>query len=236
MTNGAETEKILKILEGRKLFSRLNESSLQLIANASVLQDMKPKQTLWNIGDSGEHCTFILHGLVEILRPSGTEQDCCMGIFGPNDFIGLSAVMRRASYPGSAIAIQNSTIIQMFALPFMSNPDISNFLREMLLRHEQIISEKVTILSAGEIDDRFFELLKYLKRRFATKKSSGCKTEIEVTLSKSKAAKLMGLRSETTIRLINKWQKLNLILWQENKITVHDMDAIERYVVMGHSK
>lgn len=235
-------KEILERITPMKQFSQLSPETLTSLANCGVQAKYKPNQFLWNIGDSGDCCIFIMSGLIEITRPSGTEEETTMGIFGEHDTIGLSAILQRSSYPGNAKALDHSTAIKFYLKPLLSekeskkiSAEISQWLREMMLIHEQILREKIDILSAGTIDDRFLELIKHLVRRFG-KIKNGCKYEIKIKLSKSKAAKLMGIRNETAIRLINDWQKRSLINWGEGSITVHDLDLVERYIIQKHSK
>jgi hypothetical protein len=54
-------------------------------------------------------------------------------------------------------------------------------------------------------------------------------------MTKSKAARLMGLRTETTIRLINDWQKRGLIKWNKDQITLQDLELIERFIIKKKS-
>lgn len=236
------TDEILTFLKNDKHFAQFEDSTLRAIATCSVVGSFKQNQFLWNFGEQCDHCTLILSGLIEITRPTGTEEDTCMGIFGTGDTIGLFAFLNKVTFPGSAKALNPSKTLKMYLGTLNEGPnknsilnEMNHWLKERILAHEHILREKIDIISAGTIENRLRELFKYLLRRFGSIQS-GCKYEINIKLAKSKAAKLMGIRNETAIRLINDWQKRNLIQWEEDKIIVTDLDIIDRYIMQKRSK
>lgn len=236
------TEKIFEILKTRKEFSMLSSEALRELAAVAVYQHYKAGQELWASGDPGDFCVYMMEGLFEISRSSGTESETCVGIFGPSDTIGISAILNKTNYPGTARALNESRVLKFYMRSLLSDKkasavhsEISIWLREMLLKHEQILRDKIDILTAGTVEDRLFELLKHFVRRFGIIQGS-FKYIIPISITKSKAAKLIGIRSETAIRLINDWQRKKLIEWTDDKITLHNLQLIERYVIQQHAK
>ncbi len=233
---------ILAILKEDQSFSQMNEKTIRALASCAVIGKYKHNQYLWKYGDQGDHCTLVTSGLIEVTRPTGDEEDTCMGIFGKGDVIGLSAFLHKINFPGSAKALDDSKTIKFYLSALNDIPDnkiilqdLSSWMRERILAHEHILREKIDIITAGTIENRLRELFKHLLRRFGNIKS-GFKYEIKIKLTKSKAAKIMGIRNETAIRLINDWQKRNLIKWEEDKIIIHNLEMIDRLIMQKRSK
>lgn len=236
------TEKIFALMRSKKDFAKLSSEALEELASVAVYQQNKPGQEVWSAGDPCDYCVYVLDGLLEINRSSGTESDTVLGIFGPSDMIGISAILNKTNYPGSAKSLSESKIVKLYMRGLLSdkklntvNQEINAWLREMLIKHEQILRDKIDILSAGTVDDKLFELLKHLIRRFGAAEGP-LGYRVSIALTKSKAAKLVGIRSETAIRLINDWQKKKMIEWNDHGILVHNIQLIERYVIQKHSE
>ncbi len=233
----SQLTEITKAINEEKVFSLLSPVTKEALAKCAVIAKFKQNQYLWHYGDSCDYCTLILSGLVEINRPTGSEEDTCMGVFSRNDVVGLSALLRKIAFPASARVLTEARVMKLYLAPLLHHEkegvvkqEVANWVRDRMLSHEHILREKIDILTAGNTEDRLRELFRHLLRRFGSIKT-GCRYEINIKLSKSKAAKLMGIRSETAIRLINDWQKLKLIDWNEDKITIHDLEMIDRYIM-----
>lgn len=236
------SDEIIKLLNDVHTFSNMDDATIASIASCSTIGSFKLNQFLWKFGDQGDHCTLILSGLIEIIRPTGVEEDTCMGIFGKGDVVGISALLNKTTFPGSSKALEDTRTLKIFLGTLNetntskhSIQEINQWMRERVLAHEHILREKIDIITAGTIENRLRELFRHLLRRFGSIKS-GCKYEINIRLSKSKAAKLMGIRNETAIRLINDWQKRNLIKWDEEKIIIQDLEMIDRFIMQQRSK
>lgn len=236
-----QEKEIYTLLSEKKKFSSLSTKSLKILASHAIQTKLAPHQTIWKFGDSGLFFVLICSGLVEVTRPCGIEDETCMGIFGPDDIIGLSALLKNTPFPGTAKTLLPTEVIKFYIHPSLEgiadpelNPELSLWYRENLLRHEQILREKIDILTAGTAEERLFEFIKHFLRRFGTNKV-GAKFEIRIQMTKSKAARLMGLRTETTIRLINDWQKRGLIKWNKDQITLQDLELIERFIIKKKS-
>lgn len=242
MTLTPAAENIFKRLRPRKSFSKLSNEALMELCKVAVLDQGKNGSVVWNVGEPCDYCVYITGGLLEIQRASGTESETVVGIFGPSDMIGISAILKKTNYPGTARSLGESQVVKFYLRSLFSDQkgsplaqELNAWLREMLIRHEQVLRDKIDILSAGSVDDRMYEFLKHLVRRFG-KIEGSFKYSVPIELTKSKAAKMIGIRSETAIRLINHWQRSKLIDWKEREIIVHNTQMIERYVMQKHAQ
>ena len=232
-----ETKSILQILEGRRCTQGLSQAALRALADVSIRKKIPSRQKLWNMGDPGEFVGLIVQGFFEIDRLSPSGSETCMGVFGPCDVIGISAVLKKSHYPASSKPFsKNAEILKMYLRPLIQNKnqpmahEISEWLREMLLAHEQILRDKVDILTANRVDQKVFELLSQLQRRFGSQKIRG-ESVISIPTSKTQISRLVEARVETVIRLLSDWKKSKLVSFDQVGIHVHDWDELERRVI-----
>ena len=218
LINTKSSKEIFAELKSMHCMRALTTDSMARLANISSKRTNKANEHIWNMGESGEFAAVIMDGLTEIVRFSARDEENCLGIFGPSDVIGLSAIMNKKAYPGNAKSIVTGTsILRLYLHPILHSTDphldeLQRWAREMFLLHEQILRDKIDILNAGQIDDRVYELLQHFIRRFGQFESKA-KCRIPLNLTRAQVGRLVNGRVETIIRLISRWQKAGLLTW-----------------------
>lgn len=211
----------------------LSGEALNALAAASVKRTYAARETIWKIGDPGEFIAIITSGSVEITRHAGSDEEMTVGVFGPSDVIGISAVIQKKNYPGNAKILTSGTgIIKCYIRPILNEkkeftPEIQTWVREMLLLHEQILRDKIDIMNAGSAELRVFELLKHLVRRFG-RHETPVKHFVPIHLTRAQIGNLVHIRTETIIRLISRWKKEKLIDWSADGIKIENMTLLEK--------
>ena len=233
----AHNEKALRTiatdLKGLRCTASLSAEIQALLASVAVKRKFKANEPIWEMGDPGEFLAIIQTGLIEVARYSSRDEEMTMGVFGPSDVIGISAVMKKTAYPGSARAlVDGSELIKLYLRPVLQRKDpivteIHTWIREMMLLHEQVLRDKIDILNAGSVENRVFELLHHLIRRFG-KHESHLRHVIPIHLTRAQVGKLTDVRVETIIRLISKWHRQNLVHWTKDGILIENLPLLEK--------
>ncbi len=233
LINDKSTKEVLRELRDLKCVAGLAPEALELLASVGVKRVFKSSSYIWKMGEPGEFVAIVVCGLVEIRRFSGRDEEMSMGIFGPSDVIGLSAVMNKKPYPGNAKVLSSGTTVLKFYLRpilYSKDPkaaDLHVWVREMFLQHEQVLRDKIDILNAGRVEDRVFEFLSHLVRRFG-QYDSKVSCRIPVSLTRSQVGHMVNGRVETIIRLISRWQKAGLVKWKKNEIVIENLPLLEK--------
>lgn len=208
---------------------------IQGIAETSAIRNFSANDCIWKAGDSGEFFAIIISGLIEGTRYAAREGETVISLFGPSDVIGLPAVIRKSTYPGTARVLTTAaTIVKCFphALLSASHPHALEFqawLRDAFLRYEQILRDKIDILNAGTVECRVFELLIHLLRRFG-KPESAMAHFIPIRLTRAQIGRMTNVRGETVIRIISRWQKEHLVTWTKEGIRVNNLSLLEKSI------
>lgn len=226
-------------LRNLRCTSALSIEAQKSLASVAVKRKYKVNEYIWEIGDPGEFIAIILSGLVEISRHSGKDEEMTVGLFGSCDAIGISAVMNKSAYPGSAKSLsKDCDVIKLYLRPILneSNPhahELQVWVREMMLLHEQVLRDKIDILNAGNIESRVYELLKHLIRRFGVHGPDSRRISIPLRITRAQAAKLTNVRVETMIRMVSKWQRQKLIHWTQEGIVIENLSLLEKSIASG---
>jgi|GEM_PF-1185540 len=231
------TREILSDLSLLPCTRNLSSQAREKIATTSVKKKFSLNEYIWESGASGDFVAIVTKGLIEVVRFSADQEgELLMGIFGRSDVLGLSAVTKKISYPGSAKCLKNSTeIIKFYLRTALQSSEteiaseISLWVRDMLLLHEQVLYEKIDILNAKTVARKVYELLNHLVRRFGffTPDSYCC---VDVGITKSQIAKMTDTRVETIIRLFSQWEKQGIVHWKKEGIVIPDMRCLAKLV------
>jgi CRP-like cAMP-binding protein len=164
---------------------------------------------------------------VQIVRP-GLER-VTLGIFGPREPIGLSAMLDRGVYPADAVAACDVEVARVPAALVLEAMESDNgFVRAInrgLVAHTRALQAKIEMLTAGEVSARLAMLIRHLSERFGDEDEHG-RTFVPVVLSRGDLARLVGARSETVIRVMSRWQKAKLIETKADGFRILDAAAL----------
>lgn len=227
------TKLVLKEIKDLKCMAGLSPEALEFLAGAGILRTFKAGNFVWEAGEPGEFIAVVVSGLLEITRHSHQDDEMCMGVFGPSDVLGLSAVMKKTPYPGNARILTTPTVIvKVYLRTLLQSKDphsteIQTWIREMVLRHEQILRDKIDMLGAGRIEDRVFELVNHLIRRFGQQEGS-LKYRVPIGMTRAQVGRLVDGRVETIIRLINRWQRAGFLIWNKEGIVIENLSMLEK--------
>jgi CRP-like cAMP-binding protein len=162
----------------------------------------KNHEIVWNHGDPGDYFVVIIRGTIAVYRSNEDGDENMLGVFGPGDVIGLSAVLGGRDFPATARSCAVGTeILKIFSsgvrLPAIDDGLahdqhlLDNWLRDLVLAHEKILQDKIEITAAGNVGDRIYQLLKSLLYRFGSE-NNGEENFIPLALSKTLIGKGLG--------------------------------------------
>lgn len=228
------TKSILVHLKNSSVTQWLSDTSLRYLADHSVLKRYKKGDAIWRRGEAGDYCVLILRGLVEITSISQSGDARIIGVFGPGEIIGLSAILKQITFPANALlASREGEVIQFYIrglaqlLEDETKRELQSWTREMLLLHEQILRDKIMILGAGRINIKIIELIQHFKVRFAPSTPANSFL-IPIPITKTQIAKMVEARTETVIRMLNVWEKAGFLKMNESGFAIERFDELKK--------
>ncbi len=203
------------LLSGWPPFAHLSPAEQLELRRTAHARLLRRGQFLWQPGDRAGHFMLIHHGLIKIVRPRADGQDAIVGIFGPGESIGDSAVVQQAPYPAAAVVSSRGAAVLQIPAPALlramrQSPPVSLAVQQVLLAHTRALREKIEILSAGSVAQRLARLLLYLAERFGEAPAAAA-WRMPLAISRAEMAALAGTTVETTIRMLSRWRRQGLI-------------------------
>ena len=183
-------------------------------------------ETIFSEGDPSARIHFIYAGRVKIVKAAGTR-DVILEILGIGEPLGAVAVFERRPFPASAIAIEPSGILSIEEDAFFQlldrRPDMVRSLLSGLTMRLMMLNKRLADMT-GSVESKAARLFITLAERLG--KQGQQETFIPLGLSRQELADLLGTTLETTIRLMSRWQKENVVLTTKEGFEVPSLQRL----------
>ena len=207
------------------LFEGLSAKQLEKLASIGVEQDAPRGRIVFSEGEEASGLFVVSAGRVKIfkLAPSGKEQ--ILHVFGPGEPFGEAAVFAGRRFPAHALAVEPSRIL-FFPRPALlelirENPDLALAMLGVLSLRLKRFTNMIEDLSLKEVPGRLAAYLLHLHRRL------GRPAELELDMTKTELASLLGTMPETLSRILSKMVRQGLITLDGRRIRLLEPDELE---------
>lgn len=216
------------LLERIDLFRGLTAAELKALSQACRLQVCERGDTVFVEGTRANEMSFVALGTVKIVK-AAPSRIVILRIVGAGNPIGLVAAWEGRPYPGSAIAIEPSTIVHVPERDFFALTDRhAEVLRQLLLHmmNRQVqLGQRISEMT-GSVDERIAQALVELVE--SSGKVSGGGAFLPLALTRQEIADLAGTTVESAIRTMSRWGKDGIVLTEEQGFSIPDLDRLRR--------
>lgn len=202
---------IIAKLRAIEEFRKLGKATIESIAEQAELRHLRAGGRLWTSGDAAHQVAIVLSGIVKLARKNLDGDSFTYGIFGPGDPVGVPALMANRRYPTDAVAMSNGVEVVLIGVARINelarkDPAVGVALIRMLLKFIEIMRSKIEITSAGFVPCRLQVLMLYLADHFGSWNADG-QANIPLALTREQIAEIIGVRLETVVRELKRWQR-----------------------------
>jgi CRP-like cAMP-binding protein len=226
------TEEIVGLLSQVPVFEALAPEDLQRVADVAVRRKFAAQQVIFREGDSSDTCYVVRTGHARALRENTDGRMIALAHFGPGDIFGELAMFddeRRSATIETldaveAIAIAGSDMRRLLR----EHPDIAVKLVIALGRRLREANERLTRQSFQTVQSRVAGVLGRLVEQ-ARAEGAGAR-DVLVQVTQAEIAQLAGSSRESASRFLAVLERAGIITQGRGRITVHDPEALERYI------
>ncbi len=222
---------ITKHIGSIPFFEELPNEQIEDLSMIITDQVFDRGQIIFSEGDDGNGFYVVVSGRVKIfkLSPEGKEQ--ILHIFGPGDPFGEVAVFAGQHFPANAEAMDSSRIFffprESFSDLIKNNPSLALNMLAILSKRLRRFANLIDDLSLKEVPGRLAAHLLYLSGQ-----SEGSE-QLELNITKTQLASLLGTIPETLSRILGKMSKQGLIESDGRRIKIIDREALEELAESG---
>ena len=223
------TEDLDAILRKTTIFRRLSGDDRQRIASVATVRSFEKGAGLFSEGDPSDQLFTVISGRVKVFKTTARGTDVILELFGPGDPVGAVAVYESRAYPATAVALEPTQCLliprQSFFALLDTYPTIVRGLLTGLTHRVVELTNRLAELSGGRIEARLARFFLKLATDMGQPRSKG--TFIPLALSRQEIADMIGTTIETSIRIMSRWGKEDLIHTEKDGFLVLDRPALE---------
>jgi CRP/FNR family transcriptional regulator len=228
-TTGEET---VALLSHVPVFEALEPAELAEVANVAVPRSFEAGQVVFREGDDSDTCYVVRSGHARAIRSHADGRTITLASFGPGDIFGelamFDAEKRSATVEAvddvEAVALLGSDMRRLVRL----HPDIAAKLLAAVTRRLRAANERLASQSFQTVQSRVAQVVWQLVER-ARAEGAG-DGDVLLTVTQSDIAQLAGSARESASRFLAVLERAGIVTQGRGKLTVHDADALQRYV------
>lgn len=203
-----------------------------MLVHICRLQVCERGTTIFAEGQKASDFSFVALGTVKIVKATPTR--CViLRIVGAGQPIGIVAAWEGRPYPGSAIALEPSTMVHVPGREFFAltdrHPEMLQQLLQMMMDRQVQLGQRVSEMT-GAVESRVAQALLDLVETSGSP-APGSGTLVPFQLSRQDVADLAGTTVETAIRIMSRWGKEGIVLTEEHGFLVPDLPRLRALAV-----
>jgi CRP-like cAMP-binding protein len=222
-------EKIEEVLRRSTLFRRLAPEDRQRLAAVAAVREFEKGEMLFGEGDPSDHLYTVITGRVKVFKMTARGTDVILEIFGAGDPVGAVAVYELRAYPASAMALEATACLliprQAFFLLLETHPTMVRGLLVGLTHRLVELTNRLAELSGGRVEARLARFFLKLAGDMGQPRQDG--TFIPLALSRQELADMIGTTIETSIRIMSRWGKQEILRTEKDGFVMLDRAALE---------
>jgi len=197
----------------------------QMIQERKV-RSIRKKQIIYYEGDAVSGIYLVLSGKVKTIRLSEDGRELLTGMYGPDEYFGIPALLLNEPYAETAEALEDTTVCQ---LP-------KEMLEELLNRYPDVARQFIHILSNNLLDkeEQLLQLAYHsVRKRMAEVLIRLCKLEkqegqLSLRISRDNLAAMAGMATETVSRILSDFKDEGIIERKGSQIGILDHPKLQQ--------
>lgn len=194
----------------------------------------KARQVVFHQGTPAGGLYILCHGAVKLYQSDRFGREHILGITAPGDVLGEMPMDEEETYSTSAEALTESQLC------YLPRERLVQFIQVHPMTGVRLIAALSDALSsarkkAGDLalkgaETRLAELLVQLVR--SSGEGTNGTTHVTLAYSRRELAEMIGVSTETAIRLLGKLKRKRLLAAHQRELTITDLDRLSR--LAGH--
>ena len=193
------------------------------------LKSQERGQLIFAEGDPSDAFIIIVSGRVKVFKSTPAGKEIILEIFGAGDPLGAVALYEGAPFMASALTLEPTELLSIEQAAFFRLLEaepvfVRGLLSGLTLRLAEL-TRRLAELTGARVETRFARLFLKLSEQIGKAERGG--TFIPMPLSRQELADLTGTTIETTIRILSRWQKDDVLHTEKDGFIVLDRETLD---------
>ena len=222
----------IALLRRAQVFSTLSDDELAHVARVTMARRFDAGATVFKEGDEGSTCYIVRAGRTRAIREHPDGRSITLAHFGPGDIFGEMAMLDGERRSATVEATEDTEAIAILSADMhrllREHADISVKLIAALGQRLRDTNERLTRQSFQTVQSRVAATLVQLVA--AARESGAGEGDVLITTTQAELAQLAGTSRESASRFLAVLERAGIIAQGRGRLTVHDPEALGRYV------
>jgi len=223
-----EAEDLAAALVGLPVFAGLNERELGRVVEAARRRKLDKDDTLFEQGDPPEAFFLLLSGRLKVGQVTPEGRHVIVRYIGPREMAGCVAVCGGLSYPGTAVAVEDSWVLawSRMAVARLTEryPIIALNVMRIMGSRMQELQQRLREMQTERVERRIAHALARLAGQAGRRSESG--VEIDFPLSRQDLAEMTGTTLHTVSRTLSAWEGQGILDLGRQRVTIVKPHAV----------
>ncbi len=252
---GMRSTEVVELLGRVPVFSTLEQSDLERIAELSVPRRFEPGEVVFREGDASDTCYVVREGHARAIHEHGDGRTITLATFGPGDIFGELAMFEDELRSATVEAIEPISVVAVLG-PDMrrlmtEHAEISMRLVIALGRRLRETNDRLSRQSFQTVQSRVAVVLSELVAQELAEEREQIEADVKdahaggddgsrpapaprgdvlVTATQADVAQLAGSSRESASRFLAVLERAGVISQGRGRLVVHDPEALKQYV------
>ncbi len=209
-------------------FAGVSPNAIAWLAERLTRKYYEKRSNVFTEGETCNRLYLIERGAVKVFKNLESGRELILNIFRSGESVGEVALIDNDVFPASAMASEDSFILEMKKSDYF---DLGNRFPEILLATIRDLTQRVRAMTqrlheigSGSVDARLAQLFLSLQR---SGRITPVGVEIPFVITRQELADMIGVRIETVIRTMSRWQKEQIVLTEKSGFLVPRPNNLE---------
>ena len=211
------------------LFRRVGPDDRDRLVGVSHIRAYDRGDHVFREGDESDFFFVVVTGRVKVYKRTAAGNDLILELFGPGGPLGAVAAYESRAYPASAEALESSSCLviprQAFFALLEQHPSLVRGLLGSLSLRLVELTTRLAELTGGRVETRFARLFLKLADQLGRPERGG--TFVPLPLARQELADLTGTTIETSIRIMSRWGKEEVLHTEKDGFVLIDRATLE---------
>ena len=218
-----------EVLRKSTLFRRVGVADRARIAQVAHLKRYGRGELIFAEGDPADAFMTIVEGRIKVFKSTPGGKEIILEIFGAGDPLGAVAVYENVPLPASAITLEDAACVviarpDFFRLLEQHPVLVRGLLSGMTLRLAEL-TRRLAEVTGTRVEARLARLFLKLADRIGVRDRGG--VFIPMPLARQELADLIGTTIETSIRIMSRWQKEDVLRTEKDGFVLVDRPTLD---------
>ncbi len=230
----ARGEDTIALLRQVPVFSTLSGEELAHVAQVAMSRRFEAGRVVFKEGDEGTTCYIVRTGRARAIREHPDGRSITLAHFDPGDIFGEMAMLDGERRSATVEATEDTEAIAILSADMhrllREHPDISVKLIAALGQRLRDTNERLARQSFQTVQSRVAAALTQLVTAARSEPDGAAERDVLITTTQAELAQLAGSSRESASRFLAVLERAGIITQGRGRLTVHDPEALGRYV------